>query len=215
MQGTDVSSEKHHVRLGSHSTDQGKEESVLAKKNSKRIKFLWFLVLKKANFEVGFNCCLKSGMVVAVNEQEGPRKWFNLEIRVSTEWKCISEQPVGSVNHQTWWDSSSLSHHWENRNKCGFVWRRAAGMAGFYLPENINFSSPSAKFCFIPVWMGLWSTPGLLQTWNGWETVRSAVKDHSAGIFPAVIPGFPKLSLLALDETCPPWISLNPLIILD
>lgn len=45
------------------------------------------------------------------------------------------------------------------------------------------------------------------------NSLRSAVKDHSAGIFsifPVVIPGFPKLavvrsqSLLALDETCPP-----------
>lgn len=63
-----MSLEKHHVRLGSHSTDQGKKESVLAKKNSKRIKVFVMSSLKKANFEVGHNCFLKSGMVVAVKE---------------------------------------------------------------------------------------------------------------------------------------------------
>lgn len=94
-----MSLEKHRGRLGSHIKSGGSvgkaqskgRRNLFCQRILKEQKVLCFLALKKANFEVGHNCFLNTGMVVVVNKQEGQRKEFKLKISVSTERKCISK----------------------------------------------------------------------------------------------------------------------------
>lgn len=80
-----MSTEKHHVRLGSHikaggsigkAQARGRRNLFYQRRILKEQKVLCFLAFKKANFEVGHNYFLKTGMVVVVNKQERPRKLF-------------------------------------------------------------------------------------------------------------------------------------------